>query len=301
MKVLEVKNIRKMYGKQCVLDNVSFSVKEGEIVGLVGPNGAGKTTVMKIIAGLIPNYSGEVYIKGRNIRENTKMKKKRVGCVIETPGFYPNLSGYENLKFFAEISGLENMNEIDDIVKVLRLDNAIHKKAGKYSLGMKQRIGIAQAALTYPPLLILDEPTNGLDPNIIPEIRRFIKDIAKQKKCSVLISSHVLSELDIMCNKIVFLQKGKILEINDLNNTEGMKFIKITSSECEKIYHLFKEMGVDIISTTSNYINIRIDKNCLEETIFKLSQRGIRFSTVEEVKTKLEDKFLDMMRGDIVE
>ena len=299
--ILKVENVTKIYGKKTVLDNVSFSIKEGEIVGLVGPNGAGKTTVMKIITGLTPKYEGNVYIGNENIKNKlkNKTKTKNVGCIIETPGFYPSLTGEENLKFFAELSGLEDLSEIEEIVESLGLQNAMKKKVGSYSLGMRQRLGIAQAVLTYPPLLILDEPTNGLDPNIIPEIRKFIINIAKNKKVAVLISSHILSELEIMCDKIVFIQKGKIIVPEDTNSLEST--VRITTSNIAALQRALKKSNYKLFNLTINSVEFKIDPKELENLTNYLAINKIPFSTVEILTESLEDKFLNIMRGDLVD
>ena len=299
--ILKVENVTKIYGKKTVLDNVSFSIKEGEIVGLVGPNGAGKTTVMKIITGLTPKYEGNVYIGNENIKNKlkNKTKTKNVGCIIETPGFYPSLTGEENLKFFAELSGLEDLSEIEEIVESLGLQNAMKKKVGSYSLGMRQRLGIAQAVLTYPPLLILDEPTNGLDPNIIPEIRKFIINIAKNKKVAVLISSHILSELEIMCDKIVFIQKGKIIVPEDTNSLEST--VRITTSNIAALQRALKKSNYKLFNLTINSVEFKIDPKELENLTRELAINKIPFSTVEILTESLEDKFLNIMRGDLVD
>lgn len=299
--ILKVENVTKIYGKKTVLDNVSFSIKEGEIVGLVGPNGAGKTTVMKIITGLTPKYEGNVYIGNENIKNKlkNKTKTKNVGCIIETPGFYPSLTGEENLKFFAELSGLEDLSEIEEIVESLGLQNAMKKKVGSYSLGMRQRLGIAQAVLTYPPLLILDEPTNGLDPNIIPEIRKFIINIAKNKKVAVLISSHILSELEIMCDKIVFIQKGQIIVPEDTNSLEST--VRITTSNIAALQRALKKSNYKLFNLTINSVEFKIDPKELENLTRELAINKIPFSTVEILTESLEDKFLNIMRGDLVD
>lgn len=299
--ILKVENVTKIYGKKTVLDNVSFSIKEGEIVGLVDPNGAGKTTVMKIITGLTPKYEGNVYIGNENIRNKfkNKTKTKNVGCIIETPGFYPSLTGEENLKFFAELSGLEDLSEIDEIVESLGLQNAMKKKVGSYSLGMRQRLGIAQSVLTYPPLLILDEPTNGLDPNIIPEIRKFIINIAKNKKVAVLISSHILSELEIMCDKIVFIQKGKIITPEDNNASEAM--VRITTSNIAELQKFLRKNNYKLFNLAINSVEFKIDPSELENLTRCFAINKIPFSTVEILTESLEDKFLNIMRGDLVD
>lgn len=300
--ILNIKEVSKTYGKHTVLDNVSFSIDEGEIVGLVGPNGAGKTTIMKIITGLTTKYEGSVYIDNENIKSIKKETTKKVGCVIESPGFYPSLSGYENLKFFAEVSGLTDTKQIDEIVEILQLQNAIHKKASKYSLGMKQRLGIAQAILTYPKLLILDEPTNGLDPNIIPEIRKFLTDIAKKKNIAILISSHNLAELDIMCNRVIYMSKGKIIEQQkDLTCDNTQILIKIKTSNSNKMKEFLLSKKIDIYKIDGDSFILKLHKNKIENLTSEMFKNEIPFSTVEEIKESLEDKYLKIVRGDLVE
>lgn len=300
--ILRVENVNKVYGNKKVLNNINFSIDEGEIVGLVGPNGAGKTTIMKIITGLTPTYEGDVFIKDENIRHRLKNKAstKNVGCIIETPGFYPNLSGYENLKFFAKLSGLDDLKEIDTIVENLGLQNAINKKVKSYSLGMRQRLGLAQSVLTYPPLLILDEPTNGLDPNIIPEIRKFIINISRKNKTAVLISSHILSELEIMCDKIIFIQKGNIVTPEKKGNSNEVK-IKITTSNIERLHKFLTKENYKICNLTDKSLEINVDVNKLEALTSLIYRNDIPFSTVEHLKESLEDKFLNIMRGDLVD
>ncbi len=204
--VAKLNNVSKRYGHHGILKNVSLTITQGEVVGLIGPNGAGKSTLMKILVGLIRNYEGTV-----EMPLNQK-GKKNIGCVIETPGFFGNCTGYDNLKYFAELSGCKSEKEIDEIIQLLGIDEFIDKKASKYSLGMKQRLGIAQAIMGEPVLLVLDEPTNGLDPNVIPEIRKFIHYISKVKGIAVLISSHILSEIEMMCDRVIGIDHGVIID-----------------------------------------------------------------------------------------
>ena len=205
-KILELKNISKEYKNYKALDNVSFSLNEGEIVGLIGPNGAGKTTFMRIIVGLIKRYDGEVNLFG-----NTS-----IGCVIETPAFYPYMTGYENLKYIAELNDVST-EKVMETIELLGLKEALNKKVKEYSLGMRQRLGIAAALLREPKLLILDEPTNGLDPTGIHELREYIKDIAVKKGITVLISSHILSELEKLCDRAIIIKHGKAIDLLDVN------------------------------------------------------------------------------------
>lgn len=298
--ILRVENVSKKYGKQEVLKEVSFTLNKGEIVGLVGPNGAGKTTLMKIITGLTPKYRGEVFLDTRNIKIKEKSLTKKIGCVIEAPGFYPEISGYENLKFFSDISGVKDKSQIDEIIEELGIKDYVHKKAGKYSLGMKQRLGVAQAVLSYPPILILDEPTNGLDPAIVPKLRIFIKKIAKEKNTAVLISSHILSEIELMCDRVAFLQKGKIVKVEELSGEkkQGNKIaFKSQNGDELKCFFLKKNLECDVIDKETVHVNI--EKKSMESIISEVAISGITFTSVYEVKESLEEKYLKTMEGDI--
>ncbi|MBW9157609.1 ABC transporter ATP-binding protein [Clostridium sp. FP2] len=294
--VLKVNDVTKVYGKQTVLDNVNLSLEQGEIMGLVGPNGAGKTTLMKIITGLIKKYDGDVYIKDENIKSKKKHNTKQIGCVIETPGFYPDLTGYENLLFFAEISGLKDKNEINEIVKKLGIESYVNKKAKKYSLGMKQRLGVAQAVLTYPAILILDEPTNGLDPAIVPELRKFIKYIAKEKKTAVLISSHILSEIELMCDKVAFIQEGKIIKIESLKKSEkDTAVIAFVTSKLEELKSFFNDKKLNYKILGEDKLHVALNPNELENLVLSISKENIPIRSVFEVKESLEQKYLKTM------
>jgi ABC-2 type transport system ATP-binding protein len=291
--VLKISNVSKVYGKQKVLDKVDLVINAGEIIGLVGPNGAGKTTLMKIITGLVKKYHGEVYIKGENIKSIKRSTTKRIGCVIETPGFYPDLTGYENLLFFAAVSGLEDKKEIDEIIKKLGIEDYTDKKVKQYSLGMKQRLGVAQAVLAYPPILILDEPTNGLDPAIVPQLRKFIKYIAEEKQVSVLISSHILSEIELMCDKVAFIQQGKLIKVESLKEVKkDTELIAFETSKLQELKAFFTTKRLDCKKTGEDTIHVTIKSGELENLILEISLARISFKGVYEVKESLEEKYL---------
>ncbi|EPY2275859.1 ABC transporter ATP-binding protein [Clostridium sporogenes] len=294
--ILKIDNVTKVYGKQTVLDKVNLSLKEGEILGLVGPNGAGKTTLMKIITKLIKKYDGDVYVKSENIKNSKKHDKKQIGCVIETPGFYPDLTGYENLMFFSHISGLKNKREIDEIVNRLGIESYINKKAKNYSLGMRQRLGVAQAVLSYPPILILDEPTNGLDPAIVPQLRKFIKYIAKEKNTAVLISSHILSEIELICDKVAFIQEGKIIKIESLNKDEkGITSIAFITSKLEQLKSFLNDKKLDYKISGEDKLQVQLHSKELENLVLSISKENIPLRGVYEVKESLEEKYLKTM------
>ena len=234
--VIETKQLTKVYGDQTAVNAVNLHVKRGQIYGLLGRNGAGKTTIMKMILGLTPITSGEADIFGKNIKGQEKRVYPRIGAIIETPGFYPNLTGTENLEIFAKLRGTAAPNAVKNALEVVGLPYKDKKLFGKYSLGMKQRLGIANAILHDPELLILDEPTNGLDPIGIAEVRDFIKDLSASRGKTILISSHILSEIQLLADDIGIIDRGVLLEENSMSELEkkNSKYILLQVSDVSK-------------------------------------------------------------------
>lgn len=214
--ILKCKDLHKKIGKKEILKGVSLEVNEGDILGFIGPNGAGKTTTIKLILGLQGITSGEVNINGYDIKKDFTKAIRRVGAIIENPDLYMYLTGYENLKLVANMYKGITKERIMEVVKLVKLENRINDKVSKYSLGMRQRLGVAQAILHNPNLLVLDEPTNGLDPEGIKEMRDLLKVLAKQGM-AIFISSHNLAEMETLCNKVCIIQNGEIIETNDIS------------------------------------------------------------------------------------
>ena len=212
MSVLEVKNLTKKFGKRDILDQVSVTLEEGEVVGLVGPNGAGKSTFIKSILGLYNIDEGDVKICGFDVYKQHRDALSKVGCIVENPDMYQNISGRKNLKICALMNDLPKNTDIDSVVHLVRMESRIDDKVKTYSLGMKQRLGLASALLNHPKLLILDEPINGLDPQGIMELRQIVRDLSKKDKMTVLISSHILAEIGQMCDRIIMIDQGKIVD-----------------------------------------------------------------------------------------
>lgn len=212
MSVLEVKNLTKKFGKRVILDQVSVTLEEGEVVGLVGPNGAGKSTFIKSILGLYNIDEGDVKICGFDVYKQHHDALSKVGCIVENPDMYQNISGRKNLKICALMNDLPKNTDIDSVVHLVRMESRIDDKVKTYSLGMKQRLGLASALLNHPKLLILDEPINGLDPQGIMELRQIVRDLSKKDKMTVLISSHILAEIEQMCDRIIMIDQGKIVD-----------------------------------------------------------------------------------------
>lgn len=209
--VLKLKSVSKVYGKKKVVDNVSFSLFPGQVFGFIGPNGAGKSTTIKMICGLTKISGGSIFIDGYNVERCFKKAISKVGAVIESPQLYPYLTGLGNLKLFSKFYGKTSIKRIDNVMKLTGMTSFANKKVSTYSLGMKQRLGIAQALLNKPKLLILDEPTNGLDPDGIKEIRNLIRVLAERENMAIIISSHNLAELELVCDEIAIIREGKMI------------------------------------------------------------------------------------------
>lgn len=227
--VVESKKLTKQYGKQLALDEVSFGIKKGSIVGLIGPNGAGKSTIMKIMGGLVFPTSGSLEMFGESSEKGLNHSRSRSSFMIETPYAKADMSARQNLEKQRRQKGIPDKGRIDEVLKIVKLEDTGKKEVKKFSLGMKQRLGIANALLGKPELMVLDEPINGLDPEGIVEIRELLKNLNKDEKVTIVISSHILSELSQLCTDYIFINHGKI---TDTLTAEEL------SQECSKYYHI---------------------------------------------------------------
>lgn len=299
MEILKIKNLNKSFGKKKILKNVSFNINEGDILGFIGPNGAGKTTTIKMILGLQSIDSGTVTINGYDIKKNFEKAIEKVGTIVENPDLYMYLSGYDNLKLISNLYKNVDKKRIDEVIKIVKLETRINDKVSKYSLGMRQRLGIAQALLHKPNLLILDEPTNGLDPEGIKELRDIIKRLATKEKVGVVISSHNLSELESFCNKIVIIKNGEIVETNELKKVKNIEESYIF--EVDEISKISKILEEKIEKINDNYFKIHTNKESIPEIIKKLIENGVKIYTVKEEEISLEDAFLKRTGGNIID
>lgn len=294
--VLKIKNLTKVYNKKRGVDGLTLNVEAGQIYGFLGPNGAGKTTTIKMITGLIKKDAGDIVINGIDAVKNHDVAMNYVGAIVEVPSFYEYMSGMENLKLYARLRNIKK-EQILKIVKLVKLENKINEKVKKYSLGMKQRLGLAVSLLHSPKLLILDEPTNGLDPEGIRELRELLKKIAHEDNVAVFVSSHLLSEMQLMCDKVAIINNGKIVKV------ESMDSIKNESN----IY----EFNVSDIDMAQKYIGkiARCEKKQNKLIVFYdgkisdilklLMENGIEVVSFEKKVNMLEEKFLSMTGGKI--
>ncbi|HAQ7106475.1 TPA: ABC transporter ATP-binding protein [Listeria monocytogenes] len=215
-RALQVTNLHKKIRKREIIKGISFEVMPGEVFGFLGPNGAGKTTTIRMIVGLIKPTSGTILIGGKDIRKNFTEAMRGLGSIVENPEFYSFLTGQENLAYFARMDSSIKKERIQEVTELVGLEKRINDRVSTYSLGMRQRLGIAQALLSNPKLLILDEPTNGLDPSGIHEMRDFIRALARNEGISVLVSSHLLSEIELLCDRVAIMTDGTIIKTDQV-------------------------------------------------------------------------------------
>lgn len=300
--IIETKNLTKVYGEQKAVNSVNLHIEKGSIYGLLGRNGAGKTTIMKMILGLTDITNGEVSVFNQNIKGNEKKIYPRIGAIIETPGFYPNLTGTENLEIFALLRGTAFPDAVKNALEVVGLPYKDKKLFGNYSLGMKQRLGIANAILHDPEVLILDEPTNGLDPIGIAEVRNFIKDLSVKKGKTILISSHILSEITLLADTVGIIDKGVLLEESSMEelNKKNRKYIMLEVSDVSKTtIVLEKEFGITNYSVEdNNHIKIYSHGLDMAKINKSLVMNGISVASSQTCNDSLEDYFKKITGGE---
>ncbi len=297
--VLEVKNLNKSYGRKKVLNNVSFKIEAGEILGFIGPNGAGKTTTIKLILGLQLIDSGEVVINGYDIKKDFVKAIEKVGAIVENPDAYMYLTGRKNLELIASLYKDVSKDKVKEIIKLVGLEKRIDDKVSKYSLGMCQRLGIASALLASPNLLILDEPTNGLDPEGIKELRDLVKRLAKEG-VAVLISSHNLAELENFCTNVCIIKNGTVIsesKITELKNDNECYY----EIEVSKVRGLKSILQKDDEIIDDNIIHVKRSKKEVAELVKEIVQKGIDVYQVKLVEASLEEAFLKETGGNIID
>ncbi|EAF3979468.1 ABC transporter ATP-binding protein [Listeria monocytogenes] len=297
--VLKLEHVTKKIGQKNIVHDISFDIHKGEVFGLLGPNGAGKTTIIRSIVGLIRRSEGTVFINGKNVDTEYKAAISEVGAIIENPEFYMYMSGWANLKQFARMSQKNITDEhIREIVELVKLTGAINQKVKTYSLGMRQRLGVAQALIHSPALLILDEPTNGLDPQGMAEFRTLIRDLATNGT-SVLISSHLLSEIQQITDRFAIINKGV------LTHTEKM------SDLLENHVAAYKLKVSDPVATTTVLTTLPVKLVAQKEDLFKIEvahedvhliaraliQANIDLLEMVPLQASLEERFLELTKG----
>ena len=299
--IVQIKNIKKRIGKKLIIDDLSFDVRPGEVFGFLGPNGAGKTTTIRMLLGLITITEGEIYINGFSIKKDFEKAIAGVGGIVENPDLYKNLTGYQNLVHYCRMYTDVKKERISEVIKIVGLDKRVNDKVKTYSLGMRQRLGFAQALLNSPSLLVLDEPTNGLDPAGIHELRSHLRKLAVEENIAVLVSSHLLSEMELMCDRVAIIQNGKLISIENVRELVDEKknsVVALTVEPIEKAISCLKKFNSEynpIVKGKEIEIIEELEK--VPEIVSKLVTEGISIYGVRMLTHSLEEKFLEMTEG----
>jgi ABC-2 type transport system ATP-binding protein len=301
---LSIKNVTKIYGKKKAADHVTFDIYPGEIFGFLGPNGAGKTTVIKSILGFIFPDEGDVFINGYNVKTDYEKAMASVGGIVENPEMYTNLSARKNIEMYARLHGNIPKSRIDEVLSDVGLTARAKDPVRKYSLGMKQRIGLAQAMVHKPKLLILDEPTNGLDPTGIHQLRDVLKKYAHEDGAAVMVSSHILSEMQLLCDRVGIINNGKLMsvcpmdELTSQMNSASSYSIRVSDTAlAEKI---LQDSGkANKPETNDDVITAEINKEDIASIVRLLVTGGVDISEVRKNESSLEEIFLQVTGGGI--
>ena len=295
--VLELKNVNKSFGKRKVIDNISLEVKEGEIYGFLGPNGSGKTTTIKMILRLIDSDSGEIKVNGFDTKKQFEKAMECIGAIVENPDMYKYMSGIDNLKLHARIRNIDK-KRIDEVLEMVELKGREKDKVGKYSLGMKQRLGLALTLLHKPKVLILDEPTNGLDPAGIKKLRDILKEIAHKEGVAVFVSSHILSEMQLMCDKVAVIDSGKVVKIEEISKEDDkIETVEIKVKNVEKAIQIIKEKFEIDTKRVGNNIEISLLTENLPKVVKELAIADVEIKAVIPKEHSLEEIFFDATEG----
>jgi len=298
--IIETKGLVKKYNDSTVVNNVDLMVKKGEIYGLLGSNGAGKSTIIKLILGLIKPTSGNINVFGESINKKREEILKNIGALVEEVSYYSELTAYENLKLIKGVLNLPEA-EIEEKLKMVNLWEDRDKKVKKFSLGMKQRLGIAQALMGNPQLLILDEPTNGLDPSGIIEIRNLIKSLANEKKVTIIVCSHILSEIEKMCTQVALINKGNLIYQGSLTNLKKIGDYQVVIGfdaveDKSKVTEYMRKKGYKFSEKLGKFV---IENKIAASVICKeMIMNNFRVNYLSEEKGSLEDVFLELTEGD---
>ncbi|MCG1020285.1 ABC transporter ATP-binding protein [Sutcliffiella horikoshii] len=292
---VKLSNVCKDIGSKEIIKDVSFEVYKGEVFGFLGPNGAGKTTTIRMMVGLMNITSGDIHIDGVSIKTDFEKAVRQVGAIVENPEMYKFLTGYQNLKQYARMMPGVTKERLDEVIELVGLTGRIREKVKTYSLGMRQRLGIAQALLHKPKVLILDEPTNGLDPAGIREIRDYLRSLAREEGMAIVVSSHLLSEMELMCDRVGIIQKGELIDIQSIRDfiqDGGKTLYQLDCEPAKEALNLMLEMEIPHTKNGS-VLHVEMERESVPLIIKELVERDIAVFEIKEVIKTLEDKFLE--------
>lgn len=296
--VVRLEGVTKKVSSRTLVENVTLDIPPGQVFGFLGPNGAGKTTTIRMMVGLTSISQGDIKICGYSIKEHFEKAIANVGAIVENPEMYKFLSGYQNLRHFARMMKGITDERIEEVVRLVGLGNRIHDKVRTYSLGMRQRLGVAQAILHRPKLLILDEPTNGLDPQGIRELRDYLRHLCQEEGTTVFVSSHLLSEMELMCDSVAIIQNGRLIDVRSLKYGSGASGAEAaeTGFTVDDPERALAVAGSG--SRQGSMITLKLTRDEIPEMNAKLVQAGIKVYGIHTVTRSLEDQFLEMTGGD---
>lgn len=296
--IVQTEQLTKTFQKQHAVDHIDMTIREGEIYGFLGPNGAGKTTTIRMLLGLMKPSSGRIKVFGKRLNTHKLEILRQVGSLVENPSYYPHLTAYENLNVIRQIVGVPQIR-VTEVLELVRLTEAAHRKVKGFSLGMKQRLGIAAALLHQPKLLILDEPTNGLDPSGIIEIRELIKSLPQKYGMTVLISSHLLSEIDQIATSVGVVSHGKLIYQDSITNMRKLanSSIHIQCNDPEQAAMALQRLELAVELGANKLVLHQCSDRAVADAVKLLVHQGMDIYRVEEHKQSLERIFLDMTGG----
>ena len=298
--VLVARNLTKIIGKRTIVDNVSFQLEPGEIFGFLGPNGAGKTTTIRMLVGLIKPTAGKVTICGFDVRRDFEKALGNVGCIVETPDLYRFMTGRENLEHFARMLSV-NALEIERVAGLVALAHRLDQRVGTYSLGMRQRLGIAQALLGQPRVMILDEPANGLDPAGIREIRELLRHLAHDRQMAIFVSSHLLGEVELMCDRVAIIHKGVLLREGSVPELiSSRREMEFRVDDTARASEIVRSKGLQFRADTDR-LWIAMDENDAPPLVAALIAEGVAVFHAQRHVESLEEMFLQATGGETVD
>jgi ABC-2 type transport system ATP-binding protein len=304
--VLKIESLSKKFGGRTILDDISLEAYSGEVFGFLGPNGAGKTTTIKIITGLLEADSGKIEICGRDIRKQFEGAMENIGAIVENPELYGHLTGLQNLRQFRRLRNGISEERIMEAVRFVGLENRIKDKLKRYSLGMKQRLGVAQAILHRPKLLVLDEPTNGLDPAGIKELRDIMKKLAHEEGAAVFVSSHLLSEMEMMCDRVGIISQGRLVDVKPIKElveqqASGGVVYRFTVKPVDEALKVLSTMDIpaeNVLVHNDQSFDLLISNDDAVTTVTaKLATSGIGIMGVTRQERRLEDIYMEITGG----
>jgi ABC-2 type transport system ATP-binding protein len=298
---LAVKGLRKVIGKREIISQIDFELLRGEVFGFLGPNGAGKTTTIRMLVGLIQPTAGTIQVCGYDVEKQFPEAMKNLGCIVENPELYSYLSGWNNLMYFARMIPGIGEDRIREVVALVGLTARIHDKVKTYSLGMRQRLGIAQALLGRPKVLILDEPTNGLDPSGIREMREFIRFLAEKEGLSVFVSSHLLSEIQLMCDRLAIISKGRIVRVDTVERLLAkQERLRWRLSPMEEGIRVLQALTPSV-ETAGDVVTTPYEEQEVGRWNKQLVESGVTVLEMSRKLPSLEDLFLELTGGESID